>query len=189
MSTTGGPSFLTAEPVEVPAEKPGQLVLPPRDPYREQGEVKPAKQVRAKMPAPEPERARYEPEPDHDIPGMLDPNPPVGDAAGEHLGIWHGKYSAWTHVVLAFILECLVLGALPMTLLSPLLGTAGTAIGLGIGALGAILVFHDRWRCIEAFASKFCSGLMNLSMLYVPFVAFAYANVRGIAKITRRRRR
>jgi hypothetical protein len=47
-------------------------------------------------------------------------------------------------------------------------------------------VFRNRWRCTEAFASRFCSGLANLSMMYVPMIALVYANARGLAKLRAR---
>jgi hypothetical protein len=49
----------------------------------------------------------------------------------------------------------------------------------------AWLLFRDRFRCNEAFSSRFCSGLMNLSMLYVPFISLAYGVSRGLAKLSR----
>jgi len=121
----------------------------------------------------------------------IEPTPLIGDSAGEHLTMQHGRYSAWIHVVLAFALEAAVLGALPVIALRYVLhplspdGEIATLLGFGIGAVLAYLVFRDRWRCIEAFSSRFCSGLMNLSILYVPLVAFVYANTRGIAKLRR----
>jgi hypothetical protein len=52
-----------------------------------------------------------------------------------------------------------------------------------VGLVGAWGTFRDRWRVNEAFASRFCSGLANLSMLYVPIVAWVYANIRAIKKL------
>lgn len=123
---------------------------------------------------------------------------PVGDRAGEYVHLDRGRYSAWAHVVIAFIYEILFVGA-----------TLGLLLGAGVGAMvhavssdketvasamyitagltglaGAWLVFRDRWKCIEAVSSRFCSGLANLSMLYVPVVAFFYANFRGVKKFS-----
>ncbi len=122
---------------------------------------------------------------------------PVGDRAGEYMHMEHGRYSAWSYVVIGFIFEALFLG-----------GTLGLIAGAGVGKLiqavsndpktldysifitaaivgiaGAYLVFRDRWKVNEALSSRFCSGLMNLSMLYVPVVSFVYANVRGVKKL------
>ena len=108
--------------------------------------------------------------------------PAFGDAAGEHLMMIHGRYSAWMHVVLAFLLEAALLGAGPMLGLFYLVHEPGIAVGYCLGAVLAWLVFRDRWRCIEAFSSRWCSGLANLSVFYVPAVALIYANVRGIQK-------
>ena len=184
-----GPSFLTAPPVAPPEpEERGRIVLPPAPPpYREPGKIAPPRAQKPTGPIvsrPEPEaeeppvRVRSAPESEAGI--------PVGDSEGEHFTIEHGKYGAWFYVVLAFIMEGALLGALPYWLLahfseSLALGGAGL-----IGGAGAFWVFHDRWRCIEAFSSKFCSGVMNLSLLYVPFVALTYATIRGIGKLRRR---
>ncbi len=122
---------------------------------------------------------------------------PIGDREGEHLRMERGRYDAWAYTVIAFVAQIAFLGATagwlvgktvawlvagvaddPQTARTALLVTAGI-IGL-VGAWGA---FRDRWRVNEAFASRFCSGLANLSMLYVPIVAFVYANVRAIGKL------
>jgi hypothetical protein len=108
--------------------------------------------------------------------------PVFGDRAGEHLMMIRGRYSAWTHVVFAFLLEAALLGALPAISLALVLHDAGLALGFAVGAFLAWRVFRDRWRCNEAFSSRWCSGLMNLSVLYVPLVALVYANVRGVQK-------
>lgn len=115
-----------------------------------------------------------------------------GDRAGEHLQMERGRFDAWIHVVIAYLFEVALLGALPGLGLYYALGLVvpGTTIPSGIGAVvgvlfgGALawLAFRDRWRCIEAFSSRFCSGVANLSLMYVPFVALAYANVRAVAK-------
>jgi hypothetical protein len=156
------------------------LVPPPSpSPYRTLGVVeasRPAKRIepiertaRAAAPADEPE--------------------PIGDHAGEHLYMTRGRYSAWPYVVVAFLLESAILGAIPIFILQFALHPftsdpeLGAALGLLVGTVLAYLVFRDRWRCIEATASRFCSGLMNLSILYVPFVALIYANARGLAKL------
>lgn len=99
-----------------------------------------------------------------------------------------GRYSAWSYVVIAYLFESVLFGVAPAVglgyVLHPLTSDPRIAIGLGMlgGAVLAWRVFRDRWRCIEAYASQFCSGLANLSVLYVPLIAFIYANVRGVAK-------
>jgi len=55
-----------------------------------------------------------------------------------------------------------------------------------VSAFIAGLVFSDRWRCIEATSSRYCSGVMNASILYVPIIAAAYALLRGAQKLWRR---
>jgi hypothetical protein len=98
-----------------------------------------------------------------------------------------GRYSAWSHVVFAYLLESALLGAaladgLRYVFHSTSGGHVPTAIGMLTGAMLVWLVFRDRWRCIEAHASRYCSGLANLSLLYVPLIALVYANARGLAK-------
>ncbi len=116
-----------------------------------------------------------------------------GDNAGEHLVMTRGRYSAWPYVVIAFLMQIAIVGggpALALGFTADAIGLADEAIaGIAIGVLlvvgiaGAIFTFRDRWRCNEAFSSRFCSGLMNLSLLYVPIIALVYANVRGAQKL------
>lgn len=121
------------------------------------------------------------------------PRGTFGDTAGEHLTMKRGRYSAWAYVVLAFLGECFILGAIPASILAIVMNLAGasadaigfTSLGVGFvlgGTLG-YLVFRDRWRCIEAFSSRFCVGLVNISILFVPVIALVYANVRGVKKL------
>ncbi len=44
----------------------------------------------------------------------------------------------------------------------------------------------ERWRRIEARVSRYCSGLMNLSFLYVPIIAAGYALAHDVRKVSRR---
>jgi hypothetical protein len=115
-----------------------------------------------------------------------------GDRAGEYVRMERGRFDAWIHVVIAFLMESALIGLGPALGLIYLLSstaigpTNAPVVGGVVGALGggvvAWLVFRDRWRCIEAFSSRFCSGVANLSLLYVPIVALVYANVRALAK-------
>jgi hypothetical protein len=116
-----------------------------------------------------------------------------GDAASEHLTMKRGRYSAWIYVGFAFVFQIMILGSIPGSVLGALANVAGIvpqvawmiglAAGLIIGVGGAYLTFRDRWRVNEAFSSRFCAGLMNLSLMYVPIIALVYANVRGIQKL------
>jgi hypothetical protein len=52
------------------------------------------------------------------------------------------------------------------------------------------MVYNDRWRCIEAFSSRFCFGsgylvliTAHLCMIRVPTLAHLYANYRGLRKL------
>ncbi len=111
-----------------------------------------------------------------------------------------GNYSAWVYVGVAFFYQMIVLA---LTLGMLIGGGAGVlalwltndrgvmsvviVVALALSAAGGSwLIFRDRWRCIEAFSSRYCSGLMNLSLVYVPFIAVGYATVRGVRKLRRR---
>jgi len=116
-----------------------------------------------------------------------------GDAAGEYMRMQRGRYDAWVHVVFAFIGQIGIIGLIPgmiATYIAAFCGAdtstvlwSGLIVGGILGAVGAFFTFRDRWRCIEAFSSRFCSGLANLSVLYVPLIALVYANVRGVQKL------
>ena len=63
-------------------------------------------------------------------------------------------------------------------------------IAVAAGIALSVWVYHDRWRCIEAFSSRFCFGsgyaaliTTHLCMAWVPSIAFAYANYRGFSKL------
>jgi hypothetical protein len=113
--------------------------------------------------------------------------PGIGDAQGEPSTMKHGKYHAWTYVYIAFVLQIAVVGvlfdlAVSMIAKSPMLSYLPLGIASAVAAFIALWVYSDRYRCIEAFTSRSCSGVMNLSLLYVPFIALVYANVRGLRK-------
>jgi hypothetical protein len=108
----------------------------------------------------------------------------VGDAAGEYREMERGRYQAWIHVTIAFGLEAALFTLLVTKGLSALFPSISWfGVGIGCGCALAALVYADRWRCIEAYASEWCTGILNLSLLAVPFVAFAYANYRGLQKL------
>ena len=116
-----------------------------------------------------------------------------GDAASEHLTMKRGRYSAWVYVVFAFLFQAAILGGIPGAIVGALVDTAGIhgsapgfiglAVAVILGGGGAYLTFRDRWRVNEAFSSRFCAGLMNLSLMYVPIISLVYANVRGVQKL------
>ena len=122
--------------------------------------------------------------------------PTFGDRAGEYLHMHRGRYDATVYVFFAFLFQMglvgLLVGGIPALVLGAVSGDEQLALGafliLGIpaGIAGAYFTFRDRWKCIEAYSSRFCSGLMNLSLLYVPIIALVYANVRGIQKLAGR---
>jgi len=116
-----------------------------------------------------------------------------GDAAGEYAYMARGRFNAWVYVVFAFIGQAGFLGAIPGLITGYVAAVAGASastagtlslvVGAAVGFTGAYFTYRDRWKCIEAFSSRFCAGLMNISLLYVPAIAFVYANVRGVQKL------
>ncbi len=118
-----------------------------------------------------------------------------GDAAGEYLFMRRGGLRAWAYVAVSFIFEICWLSMMVFELLkrtkaghdSPNL-TVLIAVAAGIAL--SVWVYNDRWRCIEAFSSRFCFGTgyaalitTHLCMAWVPSFAFAYANYRGLRKL------
>jgi hypothetical protein len=124
--------------------------------------------------------------------------PLYGDAAGEHLYMERGEYAARIYVFLGFCLQaciaswvCTSLMVLPVMALMPRDGAGERfapvlLLSLIGGGVLAWITFRDRWKVIEAFSSRYCSGLANLSMLYVPLVAWGYANARAVRKLSGR---
>lgn len=111
----------------------------------------------------------------------------VGDSGREHLSIERGKYDASGYIEFAFFGQVVLVGILIARLLSSM-GLEATndvvIIIAGIVAVSSTLwVYFDRWRCIEAHSSRFCSGIANFSLFYVPVVALVYANYRAIARL------
>lgn len=126
-----------------------------------------------------------------------------GDRAGEYLRIQRGRYHAGLYLVLGFLLVvaafwaplnygavAIVESKFPSLVAdhyerTQRLEEIATCAAVA-GFLLALLVFKDRWRCIEATASRYCSGVMNFSILYVPIVVAGYALGRGVLKLARR---
>lgn len=101
----------------------------------------------------------------------------IGDRAGEPLWMSRGERAAWGPVVLAFVL----VGAGASAVASALLAWTGLAPWLGapVGLALATAAFHDRWRCVEAFASR----PRRARALTTPLAAAAYALRRGVMKL------
>jgi hypothetical protein len=64
-----------------------------------------------------------------------------------------------------------------------IVGIVFAVVGALAGIPAAFFTFRDRWRTIEAVSSRYCAGLLNFSLLYVPTVAWVYANFRVIRKL------
>jgi hypothetical protein len=112
----------------------------------------------------------------------------VGDLGNEYLRMKRGKYNAWIHIHIAFFLQTALVTSLAALLLAEVFHADVLSYTiLGVATLLAIAttlwVYVDRWSCIEAFSSRFCSGVANLSILYVPAIVFVYANYRGLKKL------
>jgi len=123
-------------------------------------------------------------------PGMAPPadHRAAGDSGYEFTRMKRGKYDAWGYVHVAFFAQVALVSAWAAFGIAvathseeasyALLGTA-----IFVGTVSALWIFGDRWSCIEAFSSRFCSGLANFSLFYVPVIAFVYANYRGFRKL------
>jgi hypothetical protein len=99
-----------------------------------------------------------------------------------------GKYDAWGYVHVAFFVQGALVAAWAAFGIAVATHTQdasaallGTAVFVGIAS--TLWIYADRWNCIEAFSSRFCSGVANLSLFYVPVIAFFYANYRGFRKL------
>jgi predicted signal transduction protein with EAL and GGDEF domain len=96
----------------------------------------------------------------------------------------HGKYHAWIHVVLAFALQIIVLAFLFVRTTEAMVhSNTWNGFDVGLAILGAFLIYWNRWHCIETYASTYCTGVLNLSIVSVPLITFLYANYRGIRKL------
>ncbi len=111
------------------------------------------------------------------------------------LALTRGQYNADAYVFFGALFQVALLGGLPALAAATVVGMfdedAVTPVALTVlavvGLPGAFFTYRGRWARVEAFSSRFCSGLANLSMLYVPFIAFVYANVLVVKDLTRRR--
>jgi hypothetical protein len=115
----------------------------------------------------------------------------VGDMAGEYREMQRGKYYAWVHVGIAFALQVVILSALfvagfELFLRSEAQRPIALSLGINLAVILSVLIYSDRWRCIEAYSSEACTGILNLSIFIVPLLALYYANYRGILKLRKR---
>lgn len=113
---------------------------------------------------------------------------PFGDAGGEHTRMPRGQYDSMIYVAVAFVAQMVCSGILALCFITNILkipcdDTASWIVGVLAGAGISLLVFWNRWKCIEAFSSQASCGIANISLLYVPIVALMYANWRGIKKV------
>jgi len=111
----------------------------------------------------------------------------VGDSGREHLAIRRGKYNSWGYVELAFVGQVVLVGML-VALFFTVFGLRKTedAVLILAGSIAVpstLWVYFDRWRCVEAYSSRFCSGIANFSVFFVPAVALVYANYRAFTRL------
>ena len=102
-----------------------------------------------------------------------------------------GKYAAVLYVGLAFWGQLVISTSIITIILAIVSGgkislSILSVLGGGLGAVITLLIYWDRWKCITVFASKYCTGCVNISLIIVPPIAFFYANWRGILKLMRR---
>jgi hypothetical protein len=118
----------------------------------------------------------------------------IGDAAGEFRRIRRGGHRAWAYVAVAFALEICFVSFDIHDLLQHTRAAhnpdATVLLSAAAGIALSLWVYNDRWRCIEAFSSRFCFGsgwvallTSHLCMIWVPSIAFVYANYRGLRKL------
>ena len=115
----------------------------------------------------------------------------IGDAEGEYLTGEGGKYAAVLYVGLAFWGQLVISTSIITIILAIASGgkislSILSVLGGGLGAVITLLIYWDRWKCITVYASKYCTGCVNISLIIVPPIAFFYANWRGILKLMRR---
>lgn len=100
-----------------------------------------------------------------------------------------GDYNASAHVMVSFGVSCL---AWSWFVFLPLIERrfdgilAGLLVGAAIGAVPTFVVYYNRWECVEAYTSRWLSGIAGVSGLYAPFIALMYAYVRGVMKLAGR---
>ncbi len=116
-----------------------------------------------------------------------------GDRAGEDKWLARREgVSAWAHVFVGFVLLDAVVATVATWWSGEAMDRFGVArtttndaivmvFGAMVGLAAALGAFHDRWRCIEAFTSRYVRGAV--AWLWVPFVAAAYGTWRGLRKM------
>ena len=107
----------------------------------------------------------------------------IGDFAGEHRHMDRSRYVAWLYVSSAFGAQV----AITIILFDKMLGFPHSSkAGGALGFLLTLAIYWNRFACIEAYTSNYCSGYVNLSIFIAPLAALYYANYRGIKKLTGR---
>jgi hypothetical protein len=124
---------------------------------------------------------------------MNEPQLAIGDDAGEHVRMKRGQYSATAYVIGAAVVQWLIALAFLQAGFDELLRGRFGMLPLLLGGLVAAgyvaATYWGRWRVIEAFASRFCVGVANISVFTAGAAAFFYAHTRLAARIVRQEKR
>ena len=120
-------------------------------------------------------------------------SPGIGDSNNEHLRMDRGRYPARAYLLAAVVTQAFGLWAACLLLWSRFgpRGEENTGMLLALIAalLGTTATFWNRWRVIEAFASRYTTGFANLSLATATLAAWGYANVRLGARLIRQEHR
>jgi len=104
-----------------------------------------------------------------------------------------GRYAARVYVLAAVVTQAFVVFAASMLLWSRFAprgeDNTGLLLSLTVGLLGAAATFWNRWRVIEAFASRYTTGGANVSLVTSTLAAWGYANARLGARLIRQEHR
>jgi len=120
------------------------------------------------------------------------PPPPLpgryGDAVGEYLMMPRGGYDATMYVPIAFFGQIVVMNLLGTTMLQTITGghinrDLATFCACLVAVVYTIWIYWDRWLCIARYGSRYTSGCVNISIIYLPIVIVSYANYRGLLKL------
>lgn len=116
-----------------------------------------------------------------------------GDRAGEDKWLARREgVSAWAPVFVGFVLLDAIVATLATWAIGEAMDRAGVTrsatndaaammFGAIVGLALALGAFHDRWRCVEAFSSRYVRGAVSYA--WVPWIAGGYGVWRGLRKL------
>ena len=99
-----------------------------------------------------------------------------------------GGYDATMYVPIAFFGQIVVMNLLGTTMLQTITGghinrDLATFRACLVAVVYTIWIYWDRWLCIAKYGSRYTSGCVNISIIYLPIVIVSYANYRGLLKL------